>query len=141
MVCSNSLLSLFSTRWERELLHDDIDLLISFRKQYFPEVDKIFRDLDFLSTRILLHGLVAYGWTYKELSECRSDLITQLVKNVDSEQLAHGQVQASARLSPYNHEFCLPSPWTAFAAGHEDCESSGLSLDLNSMPMIRTAPA
>jgi len=91
---------MFSTRWERRLLDDDIDLLIRFRKEKFPKVDEIFRDLDFLSTRTLLHGLVAYGWTYKELSECRSDLITQLVKYVDPEQLAHGQVQAFGR-EPY----------------------------------------
>jgi hypothetical protein len=74
--------------------------LIRFRKEKFSKVDEIFRDLDFLGTRTLLHGLVAYGWTYKELSECRSDLITQLVKYVDPEQLAHSQVQAFGR-EPY----------------------------------------
>ncbi len=100
LVCSNNWLFMFSTRWERRLLDDDIDLLIRFRKENFPKVDEIFRDLDFLSTRTLLHGLVAYDWTYKELSECRSDLITQLVKYVDPKQLAHGQVQAFGR-EPY----------------------------------------
>jgi hypothetical protein len=81
-------------RWERRLGEDDISALIRFRNDKLPEIDRYFRDLDFLSARTILNGLVAYGWTYKELSECRSDLITQLVKYVDLEQLAHGQVQA-----------------------------------------------
>jgi len=58
---------MFSTRWERRLLDDDIDLLIRFRKDKFPKADEIFRDLDFLSTRTLLHGLVAYGWAFRML--------------------------------------------------------------------------
>jgi len=71
--------------------------LIRFRNEKFPEVDKYFRDLDFLSARTILNGLVAYGWTYDELSKCWGDLMTQLFRYVDREQLAHGQVQTIGR--------------------------------------------
>ncbi len=83
-------------RWERRLHEDDISVLIRFRKEKFPEVDRHFRDLDFLSARTILDGLVAYGWTYVELSKCRGDLMTQLFRYVDREQLAHGKVQTFA---------------------------------------------
>lgn len=84
-------------RWERRLLEDDIALLVRFRKEKFPEIDKYFRDLDFLSAQIVLKGLVAYGWTYEELGQCRGDLMTQLFQHVDREQLASGQIQALCR--------------------------------------------
>jgi len=71
--------------------------LIRFRNEKFPEVDRYFRDLDFLSARTILNGLVAYGWTYDELSKCRGDLMIQLFRYVDREQLAHGQVQTLGR--------------------------------------------
>ncbi len=45
----------------------------------------------------MLNGLVVYGWTYDELFKCRSDLMTQLFRYVDREQLAHGQVQTFGR--------------------------------------------
>ncbi len=99
LVCSNNWLSMFSTRWKRRLLDDDIDLLIRFRKEKFPKVDEIFRDLDFLSTRTLLHKLIIYDWTYKKLFECQSDLITQLIKYVNSKQLTHDQIQTFDRES------------------------------------------
>jgi len=71
--------------------------LIRFRNEKFSEVDRYFRDLDFLSARTMLNGLVVYGWTYDELFKCRSDLMTQLFRYVDREQLAHGQVQTFGR--------------------------------------------
>ena len=43
------------------------------------------------------------------------------------------------RLGQYNHRIHPQSPLTASAAGHKDCESSGLSSDITSMPMIMTA--
>ena len=73
--------------------------MIRFRHEKFPEVDKYFRGLDLLSARTILDGLVAYGWTYDELSKCRGDLMTQLFRYVDREQLAHGHVQAFAHES------------------------------------------
>jgi len=80
-------------RWERRLLEDDVCALIRFRKEKYPVIDKYFRGLDFLSARTIVNGLVAYGWTYEELSKCRSNLMTQLFQYVDREQLAHGQIR------------------------------------------------
>ena len=65
--------------------------MIRFRNEKFSEVDRYFRDLDFLSARTILNGLVVYGWTYDELFKCRSDLMTQLFRYV------HDQVQTFSR--------------------------------------------
>jgi len=45
------------------------------------------------------------------------------------------------RLGQYNHRIHPQSPLAASAAGYEECESSGLSLDITSMPMIMTVSA
>ncbi|KAI9793952.1 MAG: hypothetical protein M1835_006935 [Candelina submexicana] len=83
--------------WERKLGEKDIPILIRFRNEKFPEIDRYFRNLDFLGARTILDGLRAYGWTYEELSKCQGDLMTQLFRYVDQKQLAHGHVQASGR--------------------------------------------
>lgn len=73
---------------------DDVCALIDFRKAKYPGVDKCFRGLDFSSVQTIVEGLVAYGWTYEELSKCRSSLMEQVFLYVDQEQLARGQVQS-----------------------------------------------
>lgn len=79
-------------RWEQKLSVGDVNILVRFREEKFPDIHEHFRGLDFLGVRTIISGLLAYGWTYTELSHCRSELMMVLGRYIDREQLLLGNV-------------------------------------------------
>jgi len=79
-------------RWEQKLSIDDVCILVGFRMKKFPDVHTHFRNLDFFAACLIIDGLIAYGWTYEELSQCQSGLVMDLSRYIDRQQLAIGRV-------------------------------------------------
>ena len=96
------------SRWERKLQIEDVRALIRFRKEIYPQVDEYFRSLDSFCAQIFFDGLVAYGWTYDELSKSQGDLMTHLFKYVDRGQLAYGRISTiKSKPEPHRKRRCL----------------------------------
>ncbi|OCK73762.1 hypothetical protein K432DRAFT_312103 [Lepidopterella palustris CBS 459.81] len=79
--------------WQR-LSHDDINLLRKYRQSKLQDVEERSKKLHIVAARVFIRGLVAYGWTYRQLAQCRSNLMIQLGRYVDLEKLAGGEILA-----------------------------------------------
>lgn len=66
----------------------------------------------------MIQGLVAYGWTYEELSRCQSRFMITLCKYVDPERLTCGEIQ---RLKPKD---AIDLQNQRYEGNHADIENS-----------------
>jgi hypothetical protein len=67
---------------------DDIELVFEYRKTQLPELEKRATSLNGIAARIIVDGLLAYGWSLSELLTSRSSLIEQVKKHIDITKLA-----------------------------------------------------
>ncbi|EGD99971.1 hypothetical protein TESG_07299 [Trichophyton tonsurans CBS 112818] len=75
--------------------------------------------------KLIIEGLWLYGWDYKELSECRGQIMMALFKHIDKSELARGKVKA--RREGIDHHSVSgeisPSPWEPDRANGANEES------------------
>ncbi|KAL2364854.1 hypothetical protein RJZ56_002201 [Blastomyces dermatitidis] len=67
-----------SRMWERGSV--DVDLLLKFVKDKYPEREKIFRRHDQLCAKAILGGLRAYGWEDDEIFQSKGEVLTAVRK-------------------------------------------------------------
>ena len=66
-----------------------MQLLLQYRKDHLPELDKQARALNSFASRILAMGMVAFGWSYHELETTPSCLALSIRQHTNLQQLAH----------------------------------------------------
>lgn len=83
---------------------EDIKLAIEYRKEKLPKLKQRADSLNALAARIVVDGLLAYGWTYPEVLSIRSKLMNHVKPYLDECKLARdmtigagGQVGSSKK--------------------------------------------
>jgi hypothetical protein len=120
--------------WEKKLTKDDVDLLIEFRKRKYPDVEREIRQLDSFASRLMICGLIAYGWKQDELFHCKNNIVKVLKKHVpnfnkipESQlQLLHRDSNASDQNDTAMEESTVPST--------EDTETLDSAANISNQP-------
>ncbi|EDN07030.1 hypothetical protein I7I51_05758 [Histoplasma capsulatum] len=66
------------SRWERHSV--DVDLLLKFVKDKYPEREKIFRRHDRICAKAILSGLRACGWEDNQILQSKGEMLTAMRK-------------------------------------------------------------
>ncbi|KAL1615855.1 hypothetical protein SLS56_011640 [Neofusicoccum ribis] len=79
--------------WEREIKEAEVVAIHEYRSQ-LPGYVKSGRryQWDFVVARLLVLGMVAYGWKYEEFTEGRTELTNQLPAYIDFLSLRMGEI-------------------------------------------------
>jgi hypothetical protein len=72
---------------------DNIQTLLESWKQSYPELEPEIRKLDPIAASVMARGLLSYGWTHRQLSECRGRIAMKLKQYIDFGLLAKGDSQ------------------------------------------------
>lgn len=79
-----------------------VELALNFRDLVLQARDTESQELEaakaqranIFGAKLIIEGLWLYGWDYKELSECRGQIMMALFKHIDKSELARGKVKA-----------------------------------------------
>lgn len=98
-------------RWEKNFNHQDVDAIITYRKEKLPLVEERANSLHVLTARTLKAGLVACGWTSEALLKP-----TRLTLEIKKHQLES---------NPPNNETEIDSSnWSSYKRGRNDIEAT-----------------
>ena len=84
--------SYLTRRWEKDLVKEDVSLLLRYRKEKLPDFEKRAQELNQIASQAIVDGLIAYGWKYFELAAIDNVLMNQVQKYVNLHQFALDQL-------------------------------------------------
>jgi hypothetical protein len=77
-----------ASSWETKLAKDDVRILLQYRAKHQGHLRDQARAQDKFVSRLILDGMVAYGWSYRELAKSRSRLVDRLGHHINLDELA-----------------------------------------------------
>ncbi|EDN05097.1 hypothetical protein I7I51_02848 [Histoplasma capsulatum] len=116
-----------SVGWEKGSV--DVDLLLKFVKDKYPEREETFHNHDRLCAKAILDGLKAYGWENDEIIESKGEMLTAVRELVPR---ANPLGDLSHRINSHSD-----APMRALAAAATQCENT---YQLQPMDSVRAAP-
>ncbi|MCJ1349726.1 hypothetical protein MMC31_007967 [Peltigera leucophlebia] len=78
-----------ASQFECSFTNDDIKLFLEYRKSKLPAVERRVQILNPIASMVILDGLIANSWKYSDLATHDGELMAELKKYVNLDQLAH----------------------------------------------------
>ncbi|KAM5446832.1 hypothetical protein McanMca71_006065 [Microsporum canis] len=112
VVCTNDI---SIVTWTRELLDGEVSLGLQFRGEIFPPSDEeteTARRFHLIGARLIINGLVGYGWKHEELSRCQGRVMMALFQHIDRSELAKGNIEPKRDCGTLQGPSTIGSPET-----------------------------
>jgi len=83
--CCSSLTLHLQRRWEVKASEADVDLALEYRKNRLPELEERAAALNAIGARTIVCGLLAYGWTFAEVSSSPTRFLKVVRAHLDED--------------------------------------------------------
>jgi hypothetical protein len=88
---------------------EDVIIIHNYRQEFLPEISKRARSFDIIAVEAIFNGLLAYGWTWDEITSSRTPLIDQLRIHLKSHNSSLDIIrQANLNKQPIDVQLYLP---------------------------------